>query len=283
MELSDLKLFQTIAREGSISKAAHQLGYVQSNVTARLKRLEQEVGVLLFYRTSKGVKLTEKGLLFQQYADTMLQTAEEMVQALQDHEQLSGTLRLGVVESLTCGKFIHLVADYQARYTQVVLQIEMGKTPSIMEQLNHYELDAALVTGELHMADVVIDHLITEELVIIAKDELDVSTLATRKWAVSSGGCPIRKRLEAYLADQGITLQHVFEVGSLETLLSSVKAGLTVSLLPQSVLQGAYADLRTYPLPKRYRYMETGLIRRKEKYESQAYQAFRALVKEQGL
>ncbi len=61
MELSDLKVFQAIAEEGSISRAAEKLDYVQSNVTMRLRRLEEELGVLLFYRKPKGVQLTEKG------------------------------------------------------------------------------------------------------------------------------------------------------------------------------------------------------------------------------
>lgn len=69
MELNDLRIFQAIAEESSISGAAKRLGYVQSNVTARLGKLEDELGTLLFHRSVKGVTLTEKGALVRKYAD----------------------------------------------------------------------------------------------------------------------------------------------------------------------------------------------------------------------
>ena len=62
MELSDLRIFQAIAEESSISGAAKRLDYVQSNVTTRLRKLEEELGVLLFYRSVKGMTLTEKAM-----------------------------------------------------------------------------------------------------------------------------------------------------------------------------------------------------------------------------
>lgn len=73
------------------------------------------------------------------------------------------------------------------------------------------------------------------------------------------------------------------EIGSLETLLGSVKAGLACTLLPKSVLTGAYKQLYVYPIPEAYRYIETGLLRRKQAFVGSAYRAFAALVREQGL
>ncbi|MGN8646274.1 LysR family transcriptional regulator [Gracilibacillus sp. HCP3S3_G5_1] len=61
MELRDIRVFLAIAESGSISGAAKQLNYVQSNVIARLKKLEDELGVLLFHRGVKGIAITEKG------------------------------------------------------------------------------------------------------------------------------------------------------------------------------------------------------------------------------
>ncbi|KHF33265.1 HTH-type transcriptional regulator YofA [Paenibacillus sp. P1XP2] len=58
MESADLKIFQAVAREGSITKAAARLGYVQSNVTARIRQLEAELNTSLLYRQSRGVSLT---------------------------------------------------------------------------------------------------------------------------------------------------------------------------------------------------------------------------------
>ncbi|MED4081390.1 LysR family transcriptional regulator [Halalkalibacterium halodurans] len=283
MELSDIKLFQVIAKEGSISGAAKQLNYVQSNVTARLQKLENELGVLLFYRKPKGVQLTEKGVLFQQYADSILRMVEESIRVLQDHEQPNGSLRIGVVETVTCGHFIPLIASYQSTYNQVELSIETGQTPQLLEKVKEYDLDAALVTDIPSFPWIEIDESWTEELVVLSHDEFNFTTLLDRKWVVSSSGCPFRKRLEEWLQDEGGSLENYLEIHSLEILLSSVKAGLAATLLPRSVLKGAYEDLYAFPIPEKYRYMTTALLRRKEKHTSYAYQAFCEMVKRDGI
>ncbi|WP_258168297.1 LysR family transcriptional regulator [Paenibacillus sp. AR247] len=81
MELSDLKVFLAIAEERNISRAAERLGYVQSNVTARIRKLEEELGLPLFYRHPKGVTLTDKGVTFSEYAKNILNLSEEAVQS----------------------------------------------------------------------------------------------------------------------------------------------------------------------------------------------------------
>lgn len=283
MELSDLKLFQAIAKEGSISGAAKRLDYVQSNVTTRLQRLEDELGVLLFYRKPKGVQITEKGELFHPYVDTILQMADESIKILQDQGNPSGCLRIGVVETMTCGNFMNFIAAYQSQYEQVVLSLETGNSLELMEKVKNFELDAAFVTGQLTSENFDVDYLFTDEIVLLSGKAIDTVNFKQQRWAVSPSGCPFRKILEQWLKDEGETLRSFIEIGSLETLLSSVKAGLTATILPKSVLKGPYEDLHVYPIPERYRLIETAIIRRKEKYVNYAYKTFADLVKQGGL
>lgn len=279
-----------IAEEGSISRAAEKLGYVQSNVTARLRRLEEELGVLLFYRKPAGVQLTEKGVLFRQYADSILRMAEESVRVLKNDGEPAGLLRIGVVESVTCGNFLNLVSAYQRQYERVSLRLETGNTRELIRKLRNAELDAALVTGDLTngnltAANLTADYLLTEEIVLLSGNPLEGGkpSLMTQKWAVSPAGCPFRARLEQWYNDVGLAFERFMEIGSLETLLGSVKAGLACTLLPKSVLTGAYAELHVYPIPKAYRFLETGLVRRKESFAGMACSAFAELVKTEGL
>ncbi|MBD1382000.1 LysR family transcriptional regulator [Metabacillus arenae] len=283
MELSDLRLFQAIAEEGSISRAAVKLDYVQSNVTTRLRRLEEELGVLLFYRRPKGVQITEKGMLFRQYADSILQMADESIKILQDHGKPAGSLRIGVVETVTCGNFMNLIAEYQSQYEQVSLRLDTGNSLELMEKVKNYELDAAFVTGDLTSTNFVIDYLLSDEIVLLSGKELSLSSLSDQKWAVSLRGCPFRGILEQWFRDEGLTLRNYIEISSLETLLSSVRAKLTSTLLPKSVLNGSYKDLHVHPIPESYQFIETGLIRRKEKHLGYSYKAFVEMVKMQGL
>jgi len=283
LELSDLKLFQAIADEGSISGAAKRLDYVQSNVTARLRKLENELGVLLFYRKPKGVQITEKGALFRKYVDSILQMADESIKILQDQGKPSGSLKIGVVETVTCGNFMNLIASYQSRYEQVSLSLETGSSLELMDKVMNFELDAAFVTGKLNIGKFVTDYLLTDEIVLLSGRTLEVSALIEQKWAISPKGCPFRMKLEQWLKDEGVALNNFIEISSLETILGSVKAGVTSTILPRSVLKGPYEDLHVYPIPEAYQLIETGLIRRREKYVSHAYKAFAELVKEEGL
>ncbi len=85
------------------------------------------------------------------------------------------------------------------------------------------------------------------------------------------------------MKEEGIALQNFIEISSLETLLSSVKARLTATLLPRSVITGAYEGLHIHTIPEPYRLIETGLIRRRDKHTSSAYEAFAKLLNAQGL
>ncbi|MFF2888498.1 LysR family transcriptional regulator [Paenibacillus sp. NPDC057967] len=283
LELSDLKLFQAIAEEGSISGAAKRLEYVQSNVTARLRKLEDELGVLLFYRKPRGVQITEKGELFRKYVVTILQMADESIKVLQDHDKPTGSLKIGVVETVTCGNFMNLIASYQSQHEQVTLSLKTGTSVELMDKLKNFELDAAFVTGKLNATNFVIDYSVTDELVILSGKSLEVSALREQKWAISPDGCPFRMKLEQWLEEEGVALSHFIEISSLETILGSVRAGLTSTILPRSVLKGAYEDLYVYPMPEAYQHIETGLIRRREDYVSNAYNYFANLVKKEGL
>ncbi|MBO1005037.1 LysR family transcriptional regulator [Pseudogracilibacillus auburnensis] len=242
-----------------------------------------ELGVLLFYRNVKGIRLTEKGALFRQYADSIIQMADEAIAILQDQDKPAGTLRIGVVETVTCGNFMHLLSTYQTEYEQVSLRLETGTPFELMEKVKNYELDGAFVTGDLSSTDFVLDYIQTDEIVLLSRKELSTSTLLKQKWAISPKGCPFRRKLDQWLQNEGLALTDFIEISSLETILSSVREGITATILPKSVLTGSYEHLHVTPVPKHYKFIETGLIRGKDKYLSYAYKAFAELVKKQGL
>lgn len=77
MEINDLIIFKTVASEGSISKAAKELGYVQPNVTERIKKLEQELETPLLHRDNKGVSLLPSGDILLDYTNQILTLLEE--------------------------------------------------------------------------------------------------------------------------------------------------------------------------------------------------------------
>src|SRR5215217_7077070 len=98
MDLSGLKIFSAVVREGSVTRAAQRLHRVQSNVTTRIRQLEEDVGVALFIRQGKRLHLSPAGQILLHYADRLLVLAEEARDAVQDPRP-RGLFRLGAMES----------------------------------------------------------------------------------------------------------------------------------------------------------------------------------------
>lgn len=284
MELTDLKIFLSVAEEGGISRAAEHLDYVQSNVTARLRKLEEELGVPLFHRLPKGVALTEKGKIFRDYAVQILDLSGEAVRAVQEGDYPSGPLAIGVVETVTCGSLIQILSEYQDRYPNVSLTLTTGQPNDLLEKVLDYQLDGAFLTGGIQSSKLIVEYQEENELKWMSQKEEDVvPELSEVKWAVSPKGCPFRKKLEEWLNSEGVAPTNIIEINSLETLLSCVRSGLASALLPSSVLTGAYDQLNAISIPEKFRFTSTRLVRRQSRFSPKAFQVFVDMVRVRGL
>ncbi|MFE5318970.1 LysR family transcriptional regulator [Paenibacillus sp. NPDC056579] len=284
MELTDLKVFVTVAEEGNISGAAQRMDYVQSNVTARIRKLESELGVPLFHRHPKGVSLTDKGVVFREYAASIVQMSDEAVRAVQDTPYPSGPLCIGVVDTLNCGSLMRALSSFQSRHPEVSLTLLTGPSGDLLDMVLSHKLDGAFVTGDYPPAKLLCEHATRDELRLLTPLTGDeYPDLAALKWAVSPKGCPFRAILEQWLQSIGLALDNIIEISSLETLLSCVRAGLASTLLPASVLNGDDGTIGVYPVPEPFRYTKTSLVRRNDRFTSKAFTVFAEMVKASGM
>ncbi|MFE5322766.1 LysR family transcriptional regulator [Paenibacillus sp. NPDC056579] len=271
MDINDLKIFQTVAQEGSVSKAARELSYVQSNVTGRIQQLEQELGTTLFHRHRKGVALSADGRKLLEYTQKIFMLMDEMKHAFQDEEDPSGPLLIGTVE--TVSSLPILLADYCKQYPRVDLSLVTGVTEKLMSEVLQYQLDGAFVTGPIHHPELVQDQLVEDELVLIAKADESFATLeqcATKPLLVFRSGCGYRARLIQWLGQQGVVPVKIMEFGTLETILAMVSSGLGISLVPKSTvsLLEAGGGVRCFTLPDEYSRIKTVFIRRHDSLSS---------------
>lgn len=281
MDFNLLKVFRTVAEEGSLSKAAQSLNYVQSNVTARIQQLEEELGTNLFYRHSRGITLTSAGKTLLDYSERIFHLCDEAVKAVQDSDHPRGTLTIGAVEETAAVRLPPLLAAYQKQYPDVDLNLRVGSTAEQLEAVLHYQVDGAFVKGPVDHPDLVSEDIAEDELVLLTPpDHPPVHTLQdlqVRKYIVLFSGCLYRTRLEAWLRLEGCHQAfHDMELGTSEGILSCVKAGLGFTLMPRS-----YVDKRTrpgevacHPIPEPYRLLQTLLIRRRDLYQNGAWRAF---------
>jgi DNA-binding transcriptional LysR family regulator len=220
MELTDLKIFLTVAEEGSVSGAARRLDYVQSNVTARMRKLESELGVPLFHRHPKGVALSERGEMFRGYALKILHLTDEAVKAVRETEEPGGALTIGVVEKVNSAALLNVLSDFQTRYPQVSLSLVTGTSPELRAKVLNYELDGAFVTGDIDSPMLFPEYEIRDVVGLVMRNGREnTPDLSHTTWVVFPKGCPFRAVTEAWLESEGLRPAQVIETGTLETIL----------------------------------------------------------------
>ncbi|MET3849080.1 LysR family transcriptional regulator [Paenibacillus sp. OAE614] len=283
MESAELRIFRAVAREGSITKAAATLGYVQSNVTARIQQLESEVGTALFYR-QRGMILTPAGSKLLTYAEQILHLLDQAEKFMAETELPSGNLELGAYANISSPHLPKLLARYHKFYPDVNLSLFTGQTEDLLDKVLHYELDGAFVKlPEVNDSNLVKELEITEELVIVARPEYkNMKSLFSKPFLVNLSGCPNRSRLESWLKFQGISQVRFMDFNDLDSVIQGVLADLGVSFLPHSVVQD-YEEkglLRTFLVPPEFCSTKTFFIRHKDSLLTGALAKFIELLKE---
>lgn len=273
MESGDLKIFQAVAREGTITKAAQVLNYVQSNVTNRIQYLEAELKLPLFRRSNRGMTLTPAGENLLEYTDKILTLMDEAVKSTQYSEHPAGLLRLGSIETTAAIHLTPLLTKYHLRYPDVKLSLITGETHGLLQKVLDYELDGAFVYGPIDQLD--IEHVVAfnEELVLISEPgKSDMRELLTKPMLFFDVGCTHRAKAEKFLGESGMSSYQIMEFGTLEVILSGVAAGFGVSMLPQSSITKAEeaGQISSHRLPEGYRDLHVWFVHRRNSIFSSA-------------
>ncbi|AVN43966.1 TPA: LysR family transcriptional regulator [Pseudomonas aeruginosa] len=283
MDLSSLEIFRAVAHEASVTRAAQQLQRAQSNVTTRIRQLEEDLGVELFLRDGKRMSLTERGSEFLAYAEQLLALADEARQSMHPAEP-GGRLRLGSMESTAASRLPALLASYHKACPRVALEVSTGTSRALFDGVRARRLDCALVAagpgwaGELDGSGLRGEPLFREELLMILPTEHppvhDVAEVRLRTLAGFARGCTYRQLAEDSLGTP-LTVQ---EVGSYHAILACVAAGACVGVLPRSVLQLlGTPPLRSLPLAE----VDTWLVWR-EGYATAAFERWRGVLGQAG-
>ena len=167
MDLAALRIFRTVVREGGVTRAAERLNRVQSNVTTRIRQLEDELGVALFIREGKRLHLAPAGQVLLDYSERLLSLADEARLAVQDSKP-RGIFRLGAMESTAAVRLPAALNEYHRRYPDVVLELKTGNPPTLAALILAGELDAALVTEPVADATFEKAPAFVEEAVIVS-------------------------------------------------------------------------------------------------------------------
>src|SRR6185369_15195124 len=168
MDNRDLATFAAVARLGGMGRAARALNTVQSNVTQRVRRLEQSLGVALFERSRAGARLTAAGERLVPYAARLDALLEEASRAARDDGAPRGTLTVGSLETTAALRLSPLLASYAKAHPHVDLVLRTGTTAELVERVLARELEGAFVCGPVVHAELATTPVFEEELALLS-------------------------------------------------------------------------------------------------------------------
>ncbi|MDO5114521.1 MAG: LysR family transcriptional regulator [Synergistaceae bacterium] len=291
MELKNINAFLRVAELNNFTKAAAELGYSQSSVTVQIQQLEKELGFALFDRIGKSVSLTPMGEIFIGYANEFLRL-ESKTKALKENAGVvSGTLRLGVLESLFVWKVADLLPQFHSKYPAVKIEIKSATGAALYRMLRQNELDI------IYLLDYVIYHRdcvractspVSLKFVAAAGSELSgrkdipLAEIMKEPLILTERDAIYRRELDQEAARNDIELEPFLEVDNLEVVLRLLKKQMGVSFLPDYVLHESVNSGELALLDVRYNVINlwSQLVYHKNKFITPQMQAFIQLIRE---
>jgi DNA-binding transcriptional LysR family regulator len=262
-DLRRLRAFHAVARSGSFSAAARELGYTQSVVSHHVAALESELGLTLVNRGTRPVSITDAGSRLLRHTEAALghiAAAEDQMRAVAGLE--SGTLRMGAFLSASNSFVPTAVALFQAAHPEVEVQLEHVEEPVELRRLRSGDLDLAVVYrvqagsesrgpqrdegfDEAYLADDPFRVALPPTHPLSRRRELRLADLATERFIAPPGGgfAPYRTLLESLCADSGFEPNIVHGVSDVTVARAFVAAGLGVAVLPELALSPPHPDV----------------------------------------
>jgi DNA-binding transcriptional LysR family regulator len=254
MELSDLNIFRTVAESGGITRAAEKLNRVPSNVTTRIGQLEDDLGVKLFVREGRNIRLSPAGAILLDKASRLLSLAEETREAVHG-ETPRGILKLGAYESTASVWLPGRLSEFQRNYPQVTLELHTWSLQNMVAGMMSGDLEAALISGYDDDARFEKLSLYEDEVVLVAPKNKDPLARGSKDDFVLlsfDDDCPQRHLIERWVRDKIRPPSRVIEMSSNHALLGCVAAGMGIGMMPESVLPGfpGHKHLTFHRMPK---------------------------------
>jgi DNA-binding transcriptional LysR family regulator len=260
-----LKIFRTVVDEGGVVRAATKLNRVQSNVTTRIRQLEEHVGARLFRREGRSIRLSAEGHTLLAYANRLLRLADEAVSEMRTGRP-KGAFRLGSLESTAGSRLPAILSRYHTLYPDVVVELATGTAAALVTRVMNFEIEAAFVSEPFTAPGLETRPVFEEQLVLVtskaARNVSGPAAIGRSTLIAFAQGCSYRKRIEEWLGSANVMPERVLEFASYQAMIACVAAGTGFAVVPKSVLEALRASksLRQHALPKRFSHNRTHLV-----------------------
>lgn len=286
MLLRHINYFLAVVEHGGFTRAAAALHVSQPALSQQIKQLEASLGVTLFDRSGRHVRLTDAGKEYSRHARSALLDLEAGRRALHDVQDLSrGTLRLGMTPTFTCYLAGPLVEAYHRRYRGIALTLREMAQDRLEEMLGDDQLDAGIAFDEARSADVEAQPLFVETLALVVgkahpcagKRTIGLRALNDESLVLLSGEFATREQIDRYCRQHAVRPHVAIEANSVGMVMEIVRRTTLSTLLPAAIA-AQNPDLSAVSLNPGLLKRTAVLLRRKGAYQSAALRAFADLA-----
>ncbi|PHR71325.1 MAG: LysR family transcriptional regulator [Arcobacter sp.] len=258
MDSNLLKVFLAVSNNSSISLAALELGFAQSNVTSRIKQLEKGIGYTLFHRIPKGVKLTHEGEKLYPHAVEIVRKLEETILQMRNinHQEV---LRVGSTQTNAPIRLLPFVTKLNEDFPKMKVELYTNTTPHVVSTLLDYKVDIAFVSGNPNHKDIMVLQKFDEDIYLVeSKDKKSENCVLGYK-----DSCAYFTYLYLEFKKQDNSTFKTITFENYETVLGCAKLGMGKALAPISIIK-KYAYENDLKMTKVECGLSTHLVCRKD-------------------
>ena len=245
-----LKVFHTVAKLLSFTKAAEALHMTQPAVTFQVRQLEEYFNTRLFDRTHNKVNLTPAGERVAEFAERIFDLYSEMENSVRDLTgEISGALTIGASTTIAEYMLPALLGEFKNRYPDINLRLKVSNSEGIVSMVEHNVIDLGVVESPVSNKNLIVEVCHEDQLVVVAAPEHELvkrgtrvkaAELVTFPFVTREEGSGTRDVITQYLTDEGVNpteMDFCLELGSPEAIKGAVEAGMGITIISRSIIE----------------------------------------------
>jgi DNA-binding transcriptional LysR family regulator len=289
MELRHLRYFEAVARYSHVTRAAAELHIAQPALSKQISQLEHELGVALFDRVGRNVRLTEAGEALLPHARAVMAQVEAARAEMAERIGLrKGRATVGAPPTVGNQLLPPVLASFNRRYPGIELRLHESGVQTLLDLLETGLTDVAVVTLPVEDENLTVVPIFSEEMVIAvwpghpmaSRADVAIGELQAEPWVLSPENYELREAALNACDRAGFAPRVVLEGGETDTILRFVAAGIGIALVPRLAVQSA-PDLVALSVSDQKLQRSLGVVWRGDRVASPAARALREFLVEQ--
>ena len=293
MSLENFKIFKDIAQTRRISRGAAMNGISQSAASQIIQQIERELGVELFDRSKRPLDLTETGKLYYEACRDMLRRYEQALAEIEAHkDEAGGAVRLACIYSIGLHEMARRTAEFQQSHPKARVHLEYLRPDKIYEAILADQTDLGILSYPAQSRELKVVPWRQERMTLVVypahrlaqRESVEAAELAGERFVGFDEDLAIRKALDRFLRDCGVTVEPALQFDNIQMIKEAVAIGSGISILPQQTVaeEVSQGRLRSIPLAGVSLARPVGIVYRKGKKLSPAAVQFLEFLRSRG-